>query len=475
MSKPRIDNVLAARYATPEMCAIWSPEGKILLERDLWIAVMTAQRELGLDIPAEAIAAYQRARGDIDLERIAARERALRHDVKARIEEFNALAGWECIHQGMTSRDLTDNVEQAQIRRALALIRDRGVAALRRLRENAVRFRDVAMVARTHNVPAQATTVGRRLAMYGAELLLALETLETLLARYPLRGIVGAVGTALDQLTLLGDPAKVDALNARVAALLGFDRRLGCTGQIYPRSLDFEVVAAVYQICSAPANFARTLRLMAGAELAREGFQPGQVGSSAMPHKMNARSSERINALHHVLGGALTMTAALCGDQWNEGDVSCSVVRRVALPDAMFAADGLLETFLVIQQEFTIHETAMAAELARLLPLLASTTLLMEAVRRGMGREEAHAVIKRHALHLAEALRTRCEEAPALARLLGDDPAFPMSTPEIEALLADTDRFIGAAAAQVDAFAEQALAVEARFPQAAAYQPGEIL
>src|SRR5439155_9967332 len=193
---------------------------------------------------------------------------------------------------------------------------------------------------RTHNGPAQATTLGKRLASAGEELLAAFERVEELIARYPLRGLKGPVGTQQDQLDLLGgDEASLDRLEAAVATHLGFGRTLGSVGQVYPRSLDLDVVAALAQATSGPASLAKTIRLMAGNELVTEGFQPGQVGSSAMPHKMNTRSAERINGFAVILRGYAAMAGELAGDQWNEGDVSCSVVRRVALPDAFFALE----------------------------------------------------------------------------------------------------------------------------------------
>ena len=343
MSKPSVSNVLAERYASAALCDIWSPEGKIKLERDFWIAVMKGQRDLGLDIPAEAIDAYTAARDSIDLADIAEREAITRHDVKARIESYNAAAGHEHIHKGMTSRDLTENVEQLQVLRSLQLLLPKAVAVSQALATRAQESKDLVIAARTHNVAAQPTTVGKRWAMFCEELLQALPRLEELIARYPVRGLKGAVGTQLDQLTLFdGNVDVVSQLEERVVEHLGFSRALDAVGQVYPRSLDFDVVSALCQIGSGPASFARTLRLMAGHELATEGFRPGQVGSSAMPHKMNSRSCERINGFHVILRGHVNMASGLAGDLWNEGDVSCSVVRRVMLPDAFFAVVVLL-------------------------------------------------------------------------------------------------------------------------------------
>ena len=189
-----IPNVLAARYASPELVALWSPENKIVLERRLWIAVLRAQRDLGVDVPEQAIADYERVVEQVDLASIAARERVTRHDVKARIEEFNALAGHEHVHKGMTSRDLTENVEQLQIRLSLEHVRDRTVAVLARLARRAAEHAELVMAGRSHNVAAQATTLGKRFASAADELLVAYARLEELRGRYPLRGIKGPVG-----------------------------------------------------------------------------------------------------------------------------------------------------------------------------------------------------------------------------------------------------------------------------------------
>src|SRR5690606_21363526 len=286
-----------SRYASAELAELWSPKHKVRLERELWLAVLRAQAELGVSVPEQVIADYQRVLDRVDLESIAARERVTRHDVKARIEEFNALAGHEHVHKGMTSRDLTENVEQLQQRRSLELLRDRTVAVLARLAQLAAEHATLVMAGRSHNVAAQATTLGKRFATAADELLVAFERLESLLQRYPLRGIKGPVGTAQDLPDLLGSQAAVEQLERVVAEHLGFERVLTSVGQVYPRSLDYEVITTVVQLAAAPSNLATTIRLMAGHELVTEGFQPGQVGSSAMPHKMNTRSCERINGL----------------------------------------------------------------------------------------------------------------------------------------------------------------------------------
>ncbi len=395
--------------------------------------------------------------------------------MKARIEEFSALAGHEHIHKGMTSRDLTENVEQLQVRRSLELLRDRTVAALARLARLATEHETLVMAGRSHNVAAQATTLGKRFATVADELLVGLQRVEELLARYPLRGIKGPMGTSQDMLDLLdGDSSKLAELETRVARHLGFDHSLTSVGQVYPRSLDFDVVSALVQLVSAPSSLATTIRLMAGHELVTEGFAEGQVGSSAMPHKMNTRSAERINGLAVVLRGHLSMVSELAGDQWNEGDVSCSVVRRVALPDAFFAADGLFQTFLTVLDEFGAFPAVIQRELDRYLPFLATTKVLMAAVRNGVGREAAHEAIKEAAVGVALDMRQGAADNDVLSRL-ASDPRLGLTAEQLDSLVADPITFTGAAVSQTQEVVRRVAEVTARHPEAAAYTPGAIL
>jgi adenylosuccinate lyase len=474
-----VPNVLASRYASEELARIWSPEHKIVLERQLWVAVLEAQRELGIEVPDGVVEAYRGVvdlgEKGVDLASIAARERVTRHDVKARIEEFSALAGHEHIHKGMTSRDLTENVEQLQVRQSLALVRDRAVATLARLGRLAAEHEATVMAGRSHNVAAQATTLGKRFATVADEMLIGIDRVEELLARYPLRGIKGPMGTAQDMLDLLdGDAAKLAALEQRVAAHLGFERVLTSVGQVYPRSLDFDVVSSLVQLVAGPSNLATTMRLMAGNELVTEGFKEGQVGSSAMPHKMNSRSCERVNGLAVVLRGHLSMIGELAGDQWNEGDVSDSVVRRVALPDAFFAADGLFETFLTVLDEFGAFPAVIQRELDRYLPFLATTKVLMAAVRNGVGRESAHEAIKEAAVGTALDMRRGQAVNDVFARLAAD-PRLGLTEAQLASLVAEPITFTGAAVDQVEAVVRRVAEVTDRHPGAAAYSPGAIL
>jgi len=471
-----IPNVLAERYATAPIRALWSPEGKVRLERDYWIAVLKGQRDLGIPVPDGVIEAYEKVKGQIHVASIMERERVTRHDVKARIEEFCDLAGHEHIHKGMTSRDLTENVEQLQVFRALLEIRRKTVAVLAGIARRAAQTRDIPLTARTHNVAAQATTLGKRLAMFGEETLLAFGDLQNVIATYPARGLKGAVGTRLDQITLFnGDAKKASELENRILHHLGMPAAFGAVGQVYPRSLDMQVIGSLCQIASGPGSFARTLRLMAGHELASEGFAKGQVGSSAMPHKMNSRSCERVNGLHVILKGYLAMAAGLAGDQWNEGDVSCSVVRRVMLPDAFLALDGLLETFLTILNQMEVFESVIEQELMRYLPFLLTTTVMMEAVKAGAGRETAHEVIKEHAVQVAKDMRTgKVRENDLLVRLVADS-RLTLTDADMQRLVSAGKNNTGDAPEQVDAFCARVDAIAKDYPEGAKYEPGVIL
>ena len=465
-------SLLANRYASSAMREIFAPEAKIIAERKLWIAVMRAQSKLGHKISNDVITDYEKVITKVDLDSIDKREKETRHDVKARNEEFNALAGHEAIHAGMTSRELTENIEALQIKNGLTLVHDKAVTLLARLGDRALQYSDQPIAGRSHNVPAQITTLGKRFASAAEELLFAYSRLEALEERYPMRGIKGPVGTAQDSIDLLGTSALHADLESAIAQELGFDHVLDSTGQIYPRSFDYDVVTTLVQLAAAPSSLATSIRLMAGAELVTEGFKAGQVGSSAMPHKMNTRSCERVNGLSVVLRGYASMVSELAGDQWNEGDVSCSVVRRVAIPDAFYAIDGLLETMLTVINEFGAFPAVIDAEISRYLPFLATTKILMAAVKAGVGREVAHEVIKEHAVKAA--LHMREGKSNTLLDALANDTRLPLDREALDALLSDPIEFTGDARQQVARVVSRIEAITSAHPAAVQYKPGSI-
>ena len=472
-------NILSERYAAKPINDIFSERGKSIAERELWIAVMKSQKELGVDIPSEAIEKYEKAKDDIDLELIKSIETTTKHDVKAKIEAFVKAAGaGEHIHKGMTSRDLTDNVEQMQIKKASGIIFGKYVSVLRHMVDKAKEYKNIILTARTHHQAAQPTLLGRRFSMWAEELLSHLNGFESFTETYPLRGIKGPVGTQFDMLTLLGDDKKVAKLEKRVAEELGFKKVLDSTGQMYPRSLDYALVSNLALLSSACENFAKGIRLMSGYELVTEGFKEGQVGSSAMPHKMNTRSSERICSFSELLKMYADGASRLSGDQWEEGDVSCSALRRVIIPDSFYTSDGLCETTLTVLNNMGAYPAVIDKETDKYLPFLATTEILMTAVKAGIGREKAHETIKRYAINEALRMREEGSDVNNLATLLAKDSVFfeaGITKERIDSILSDKAHFVGNAKTQIEQICLKTDKLIRRYEKEAQYEPKDIL
>ena len=433
-------SIVGKRYASSQMQNIWSAETKVFKERELWIAVLRAQAKLGIDISSEVITAYESVKTQIDLGSIERREAELKHDVKARIEEFNALAGHQRIHLGLTSRDVTENVEGWQIKTSLELTLSSSTQLLEELAKKIESYSDLAIVGRTHNVPAQLTTLGRRFASWGEEFLIALENLETLQTNYRIKGIKGAIGTGSDLKELHSDNWL--EIERAVTDELGIEKTLIAPSQIYPRSLDFQVVSSLYQLAAPIALIATNIRLMAGLGLLSEGKAIGQVGSSAMPHKNNPRLSERVNGLFILLKGYITMVSEISGNQWNEGDVSESVVRRVALADSFYTIDAILRSMKKILSELQVNESAISMELDRELEYLLSSKVLLIAVEKGFGREVAHQSI------LEAAIESKSSDSKTFFECLANNKVLEFSLRDLEVLKSNHGTHLGDAISQ---------------------------
>lgn len=469
-------NVLASRYASPELVGNFSDEEKVFAERGLWIEIMLKQAELGLDIPASAINDYVEVQSQIDFDSMRRREEVSGHDVNSRVEEFNALAGHEYIMWAMTSRDLTENIEQFQILRGLDIISNRILSTLGRFAMRAIEYTELPMSGRSHNVAAQTVTLGKKFSNSGEELLGGYNRIRALRDGYALRGIKGPVGTQQDMLDLFeGDADKIAELETHIAEVLGFANVLGSVGQVYPRSMDFDVISALKQSIAGPANFSNSLRLMAGHELVTEGFKPGQVGSNAMPHKMNASKSERIAALSALISGYVTTSGELSSRQWNEGDVSESAARRVIIPDSFFAADGIFQTTMTVLDRFGAYPAVIDKELRRYLPFLTTTKVLMAAVKGGLGREEAHAIIKEHAVAVALEMREKGTTENNLFDRLADDERLPVDKEFLAQAISEPLELTGLARPQVAKFADTVQAIMDQNPEAASYTPSTVL
>jgi adenylosuccinate lyase len=311
--------------------------------------------------------------------------------------------------------------------------------------------------------------------MWAEELYSSLIEFETFINRYSLRGIKGPVGTQVDLLHLLGTPDRVSKFEMKMTQAFGFCEVLVAPGQIYPRSLDYKLASHLALLSSGCENFAKSMRLMSGHELVTEGFQEGQVGSSAMPHKMNTRSSERVSGFAALLKMYADGASRLSGDQWEEGDVSCSVVRRVIIPNMFYVSDGLCETMLTVLAEMGVYHNTIQAEVDRYLPFMASTELLARAMSRGLGREQAHTIIRKYAIAEALQLRVEATSRNTLVEKLGADPEFPLSTAEIKAILADREQFIGNARRQIESVTKKIEPLLQKYNHARFYDPQPIL
>jgi adenylosuccinate lyase len=456
------------RYASQEMLEIWSPENKFRMERALWIAVMKAQSKAGLEISEAAIKDYESKKSMIDLESIANRESTLKHDVKARIEEFNSLAGHQYIHLGLTSRDVTENVEMLLIQESLNLIKFRCISLLHAFGERIKEFKGIPIVARTHNVPAQVTTLGKKFSVWADEQIFSLRHLEELMNRLPIRGIKGAVGTSTDMRSLMGE--RLSDFEAEIGSFFGNENPSNSTSQVYPRSIDFEVIATLVQLAAASNNFAINVRLLAGLGHLQESFTDSQVGSSAMPHKMNPRLSERINSLFSVLKGYLSMIENLVGEQWNEGDVSCSATRRAAISGSFLVIDGILDTAIDVAHGLSISRKSIADELQRELPFIASSDYLMLLVKKGASREMAHK-------QLGKALRDYKDSGSSttedLYKVLSKNFESSITEQEIQNILDNPMSLTGLASSQCDLVVTEINKLVVKVKGATSYRPKE--
>ncbi len=449
-------NPLIERYASDAMSRIFSPAFKFGTWRRLWLALAETQKELGLEIADEALAAMRAHLDDIDLARVAELEHKLRHDVMAHVHHFGQVAPQArgVIHFGATSAYVTDNTELIQHRDAMELVRDRLLACIAALARFAEEHRALPTLGFTHFQPAQPTTVGKRATLWLQDLLLDLEDVEHRLAALRFRGVRGATGTEASFLQLFdGDHDKVGELNRRVAERMGFDRLYGVSGQTYPRKLDYAMLAALGGIAASASKFAHDVRLLQHLRELEEPFEEEQIGSSSMPYKRNPMRAERMTALaRHAL--ALTVDAGFtAATQWLERTLDDSANRRIVIPEAYLTADAVLLLYHNVAAGLVVRPAVIRRRLEQELPFLATESILMHATRAGGDRQDLHERIRQHSVAASERLKTEGGENDLPERIAADD-AFPLGLDEIRQILAP-DRHIGRAPEQVDAFLER--------------------
>ncbi|HSJ24339.1 MAG TPA: adenylosuccinate lyase [Longimicrobiales bacterium] len=446
-------NPLTERYASREMSRIFSPGFKFRTWRRLWLALAEAEQELGLEIPDAALADMRANLETIDLDRAAEWEKRLRHDVMAHVHHFGevAPAAKAVIHLGATSAFVTDNTELLQHREAMLLVRQRLVATIAALAEFAREYRDLPTLGFTHFQPAQPTTVGKRATLWIQDLLLDVEELDFRIANVRFRGVRGTTGTEASFLELFnGDGAKVDELNRRIAAKMGFDRLYAVTGQTYTRKTDYAYLCTLAGLATSASKFAHDIRLLQHLKEVEEPFEKEQIGSSAMAYKRNPMRTERITAIaRHVI--TLTMNPAFtAATQWMERTLDDSANRRIAIPEAYLGTDAILLLMHNVSAGLVVRPAVIRRHLDEELPFMATETILMHAVRRGGDRQDLHERIRQHSIAAAEGVKERGERNDLVDRIAGDD-AFGMSRADIDGML-DPARFTGRSAEQVDIF-----------------------
>ncbi len=449
------DHPLTGRYASEEMRRLFSTGHRYTTWRRMWLALAEAERELGLEIPAEAVE-QMRAHLEItedDLERVREYEKRTRHDVMAHLEAFadRAPAAKPILHLGATSAFVGDNAELLITRDALDLVIQRVMAVAAALAGFAEEWADEPTLGMTHFQPAQPTTVGKRACLWLQDFLLDLERLRFERARLKLRGAKGTTGTQATFLELFdGDHDKVRELDRLVARKVGFDATYPVTGQTYPRKVDAFVLDALSGVAQSAAKLSTDIRLLARLKELREPMASGQVGSSAMPYKANPMRSERVTALARWLIAMAANPAQTAASQWLERTLDDSANRRMALPEAFLGADAILTIVHNVVDGLQVFPAMVARNLAEELPLMASEVILMEGVRRGGDRQALHERLRLHARAAAQAVLSDGADNPFLA-LVADDQDVPLDRGELDALL-DPARFVGRAPQQVREF-----------------------
>ena len=453
MSDDRYLSPLSQRYASPEMQHLWGPRHRVGLWRRLWLALAETERDLGLDIPAQALDEMRAHLDDADLAAAAGYEKRFRHDVMAHVHAFadQAAAARPFIHLGATSAFITDNADLLVLRDGLRLVLGRVLAVLEGLAGFAREHAALPCLAYTHFQPAQLTTVGKRATLWAQDFGLDAEEIGHCLATLRFHGCKGTTGTQASFLDLFeGDDAKVRELDRALTRRMGFDHSFAVSGQTYPRKLDSMILDILSGVAQSAAKMAYDLRLLQHEGELLEPFESEQIGSSAMAYKRNPMRAERIGALARFVIALQANGANTAAAQWLERTLDDSANRRLSLPEAFLATDAILILVENIVSGLEVRTAVIRRHVDGQMPFMATERWLMLGVRAGGDRQALHEVIRRHSLAAAEAVSLG--ERNDLLDRLGSDPAFAgVPTATLRAELRP-ERYTGRAAAQVGEF-----------------------
>ena len=456
----RYENPLCKRYASREMQEIFSDDRKFSTWRKLWVALAESEMELGLPITEEQVAEMRAHLYDIDYAAAARREAEVRHDVMAHIYAYGLVCpkAKPIIHLGATSCYVGDNTDIILQRDALLRVKKLLLTALSRLADFAERYKDQPTLAYTHFQAAQPTTVGKRAALWMQDLMMDLEHLDFTLGRLKLLGCRGTTGTGASFLELFGgDREKVRALEAKIAEKMGFDAAYPVSGQTYSRKVDYFTLSTLSGIAQSAWKFSGDMRLLSHLKEFDEPFEAGQVGSSAMAYKRNPMRSERIASLARYVVADAVNPAITAGTQWFERTLDDSANKRISVPEAFLAVDGILTLYINIVSGMTVYPKMIEKHLNEELPFMATENILMYCVKKGGDRQTLHEAIRQHAVAAAKAVKQEGADNDLLDRIAAD-PAFGITRAEMEQILAEGN-FTGCAAEQTEAYIAEVRAV----------------
>lgn len=447
------ESPFGARYASPEMQRLFSPDFKFRTWRKLWIALAKGEKALGLDITDAQIAELEAHAGDINYEVAEAREKEVRHDVMSHVYAY----GVQCptakpvIHLGATSCYVGDNTDIIIMREALKLLRGKLLNVISRLSVFAMKYKDMPALAYTHLQPAQLTTVGKRATLWINDLMMDLEEVDHRVSSLKLLGSKGTTGTQASFMELFdGDGEKVKKLEQLIARELGFDAVTPVSGQTYSRKVDAQVVDVLSGIAQSASKFSYDMRLLQNFKEMEEPFEKHQIGSSAMPYKRNPMRCERITALSRYLMTDALNPAYTAATQWFERTLDDSANKRISVAEAFLAADGILDIYMNVADDIVVYPKVIRQRVMRELPFMATENIMMSAVKKGGDRQELHERIREHSLAAAKRVKEDGLDNDLLERICAD-PAFSLDRGELDGLLSP-EAFTGRAPQQVEEY-----------------------
>eukprot|EP00586_Coscinodiscus_wailesii_P022541 CAMPEP_0172520752 /NCGR_PEP_ID=MMETSP1066-20121228/292180_1 /TAXON_ID=671091 /ORGANISM="Coscinodiscus wailesii, Strain CCMP2513" /LENGTH=498 /DNA_ID=CAMNT_0013303559 /DNA_START=149 /DNA_END=1645 /DNA_ORIENTATION=- len=447
------EHPLVKRYATKEMSFIFSPAQKFTTWRKLWLALATAEQELGLDITDAQLTQLRSQIYSIDFAYAAQKESEFRHDVMGHVHAYGAAApdAMPVIHLGATSCYVGDNTDLIQIRDALTLLRRKLVKVLGTLRGFCATYRDLPTLGYTHYQPAQLTTVGKRATLWMQELLMDLDRVEREIEGLPMRGVKGTTGTQASFLELFdGDHDKVRALNTRVCELMGFKTSIPVSGQTYSRKIDYNVLSLLSGVAQSAYKMAGDIRLLANLKEVEEPFAKSQIGSSAMAYKRNPMRSERVCSLARYVMSLPGVAANTAANQWFERTLDDSAVRRIVIPEGFLATDVVLTLLENIADGLHVWPEVVKGHCMAELPFMATEVILMECVKAGGDRQELHEAIRVHSMAAGAVVKGEGKPNDLLERIK-KDALFAAVHDKLDSMI-DPILFVGRAPEQVDEF-----------------------